>query len=328
MLIKAGKPPITSDMNRNKTLKRLWADRNLLLMLAPMVVFLVIFNYWPMYGIVISFQDYSIGNRFISFGSDTVWVGLRNFIRFFESIYFFRVIRNAFLNSVLGIVCGFWIPIVFALMLNEIRNKTYKKLCQTISYLPHFISTVIIVGIIFNMLAERDGVINNIIAHFGGKRIAFFAEPKYFRTLYIGSGIWKSFGWNSIIYLAVISGIQQELYDAAKIDGANRMGQILHVTIPGIMPTIVLLLVLSTGSLLSSDTEKILLMYNPLTYVTADVLGTYIYRTGFGANISGSSFVPNYSYAAAVGLFASIVNFTLLAISNKIAGRASDYGLW
>ncbi len=304
----------------NRYLKEFLRDKFLLAMLIPMVVYLIVFSYIPMYGIAIAFQNYSIGDKFISFSGRTHWVGLKYFIDFFRSIFFFRVFKNSIILGLLWIGFAFWIPIVFALLLNEVRNKPYKRVVQTLSYLPHFISTVIIVGIVKNFLTESDGVINNLVEVLGGTRIPFLNRPEYFRPIYIGSGIWQSFGWSTIIYLAAIAGVDLNLYEAAKMDGAGRWKQALYITIPGMAPTIVLLLILSIGSLLSADFEKILLLYNAATYSTADVIGTYTYRTGLVD--------ARYSYGAAIGLFSTVVNFLLLTLSNRVSRKVSDFSLW
>ncbi|MBP1994249.1 ABC transporter permease [Paenibacillus eucommiae] len=295
-------------------------DKFLLLMMVPMVVLLFVFSYMPIYGILIAFQDYKIGMPFLSFDGTTKWVGFKHFIRFFDSVFFDRVMRNTLLISLYTIVFGFWIPIVFALLLNEIRRTFYKKVVQTLSYLPYFISSVVIVGIVLSLLSPVDGVINNIIEFFGGDRTAFMNDPQYFKTIYIITGIWQSFGWGSVLYLANIAAINQELYEAARMDGANRWRQMMHITLPGIMPTVTIMLIFAVGGLLNADVEKILLMYSPAVYDSADVIGTYTVREGV--------FNGNYSYAAAVGLFVSVINFIALILANTISRKVSDYGLW
>lgn len=298
----------------------IWRDKYLLLMLVPMVVLLFIFSYVPMYGILISFQDYQIGKPFLDLNGGTHWVGLYYFIKFFKSIFFLRTLKNTVLISVYMLVFGFWFPIAFALILNEIKHKVFKRTVQTLSYLPYFISTVIIVGIVINMLSSVDGIINNFIVVMGGTPVQFLNEPKYFRAIYTITSIWQTFGWGSVLYLANIATIDQSLYEAAKIDGANRWQQICHITIPGIKPTITILLIFSIGGLLSTDTEKIFLLYNPAVYDTADVIGTYTIREGvYGAN---------YSYASAIGLVSTVVNFSLLVLANKFSKKVNDYGLW
>lgn len=273
-----------------------------------------------MYGIVVAFQDYTMGKRFLAFDGSVNWVGFKHFIQFFKSIYFGRIFSNTLILSFSSIICGFWVPIVFALILNEIKHTVYKRVVQTLSYLPHFISTVIIVGIIMSLFSASDGMVNKVLELMGGQRINFFNRPEYFRPIYVISGIWQSFGWGTILYMASISSIDPALYDSAKIDGANRLRQAVHITIPGIKATIAVLLILSLGSVLHADTEKVLLMYNPAIYRTADVIGTFVYRSGL------MDF--RYSYAAAVGLFTTVVNFIILSVTNIISKKTTNYGLW
>lgn len=286
----------------------------------PVIIFLFIFSYIPMYGIVVAFQDYTMGKRFLAFDGSVNWVGFKHFIQFFKSIYFGRIFSNTLILSFSSIICGFWVPIVFALILNEIKHTVYKRVVQTLSYLPHFISTVIIVGIIMSLFSASDGMVNKVLELMGGQRINFFNRPEYFRPIYVISGIWQSFGWGTILYMASISSIDPALYDSAKIDGANRLRQAVHITIPGIKATIAVLLILSLGSVLHADTEKVLLMYNPAIYRTADVIGTFVYRSGL------MDF--RYSYAAAVGLFTTVVNFIILSVTNIISKKTTNYGLW
>ena len=241
----------------------------------PVVIYLFLFAYRPMYGVIIAFKDYrpSLGIW------NSPWVGLKHFRAFFTDIYFVRLLTNTVSISLLNILFGFPAPIIFALLLNEIRSTAYKRTIQTISYMPHFISTVVICGIIQSFCLS-DGVFNDMIVLLGGTRSSLLANPKLFRPIYVASGIWQQLGWNSIIYLAALTSIDQELYEAARIDGASRFQQALHITIPGIMPTIVMLFILRMGSVLSVGYEKILLLYQPMTYETADVISTYVYRKG------------------------------------------------
>lgn len=299
---------------------RIWSERYLLLFLVPMVVYLFIFNYMPMYGIVIAFQKYRMGRPFIAFDGSIEWVGLENFIRLFGSIFFARAFKNTLLLNFYVLIFGFWVPIVFALLLNEVHNTYFKKITQTISYLPYFISTVIVAGIVKSLLSTDGGLINNIITMLGSAPIEFLNEPKYFRAIYVIVSIWQTFGWSAVIYIASISTINQNLYEAARIDGANRLKQALHITIPGIMPTISILLIMQIGHMLSNDVEKILLLYNQGIYDTADVLGTYTIRTGIFEN--------NYSFACAVGLFTSVINLIFLTLANKLTYKINENSLW
>ncbi|MDF2670557.1 MAG: sugar transporter permease [Paenibacillus sp.] len=285
------------------------------LMLFPVVVYYLVFHYGPMYGIQIAFKDYSFGKGI--WGS--TWVGLQHFHDFFNGYYFFRVIRNTLLLSLYDVLFGFPSAIVLALLLNEVRSRVFKRTIQSITYLPHFISMVVVVGLMTDFLS-MNGLINQLIQAFGGKSISFLIQPEWFRTLYVASGIWQGIGWGSIIYLAAIANIDPTLYEAARVDGAGRFKQMLHITIPGIMPTIIILFILRMGGILSVADDKILLMYNPSTYETADVIGTYIYRKGI--------LQAGFSYSTAVGLFNSVISFALLVFTNYISRRFSDTKLW
>lgn len=291
-------------------------DKYLLLLILPVVIYYVVFSYIPMYGVIIAFKDFSPGKGILG----SPWAGLKWFEEYFKSIYFTRTLRNTILISVYNLIWGFPVPIIFALLLNELKDGVFKRTVQTISYLPHFISVVVVVGMMVNFLSPTDGLINLLIKRLGGQPIAFMSDPKWFRTLYVGSGIWQEFGWNSIIYLAALSSLDPQLYEAARIDGANRWQQVWHITIPGIMPTAIILLILSIGGLLSVGFEKIILMYSPATYETADVISTYVYRRGI--------LNSQYSFGAAVGLFNSVISFILLYFANGISKRVTEVALW
>jgi len=282
-------------------------------MLLPVLLYYVVFHYLPMYGAVIAFQDFNPVKGV--FGSR--WVGLENFRDFFSSVYFGRLIFNTVAISVLEIVFAFPAPIILALLINELRWNPFRRLVQTVTYLPHFISVVVVVGVMFDFLA-RDGLVNQLLA--SPSPTAFMQDPDWFRQLFVGSGIWQHVGWGSIVFLAAITAIDPQLYDAAKVDGASRFRQIWHVTIPGILPTIVILLVLRLGSVMTVGYEKIILMYNPLTYETADVISTYVYRRGI--------LQADFGFSAAVGLFNSVINFALLLIANRVSKRLTDASLW
>ncbi|PZM63850.1 ABC transporter permease [Paenibacillus dendritiformis] len=285
------------------------------LMLLPVVAYYAIFHYGPMYGIQIAFKDYSPALGFL----DSPWVGFKYFEEFFNSHFFWRIVRNTLLLSLYELIFSFPAPIILALMLNELRHQLFKRAVQTITYIPHFISIVVIVGMMVDFLA-RDGLINNILSWFGVEAVAYLREPGWFRTLYISSGIWQGVGWGTIIYLAAISNIDPSLYEAAKVDGASKWRQVVHITIPGIMSVVIILLILQMGSIMSVSTDKILLMYNSSTYETADVIGTYVYRKGL--------LEANYSYSTAIGLFNSVINFALLILANTVSRRTSDSKLW
>ncbi|MGG1554702.1 ABC transporter permease subunit [Paenibacillus ferrarius] len=285
-------------------------------MLLPVVVYYVVFYYVPMYGLQIAFKDYSPGTGFLH--SD--WVGLKHFRDFFGSHYFLRILRNTLLISLYDLLFTFPASIVLALLLNELRSAVLKRTVQTITYMPHFISIVVVSGMLVDFLA-RDGLINNLLSSwFGLEPIAFLQESSWFRSVYISSNIWQNIGWGSIIYLSAMSGIDPSLYEASRVDGTNRWRQTFHITLPGIMPTVVILLILQIGHFMSIGADKILLLYNPTTYETADVIGTFVYRKGI--------LESNFSYSAAVGLFNSLINFTLLVTANALSRRTSDNKLW
>ncbi len=288
----------------------------LYVMLIPFLLWYIIFQYKPLVGLVVAFQDYSL---FQGIGGSE-WVGFKHFETFFSSPYFARTFRNTIVLNLLSLVFSFPAPIVFALLLNEVRQKTLKKTIQTLTYAPYFISTVVIAGIVINMLSPSYGIITNFAEWLTGKDFYFIADPKYFRTIYIAMGIWQTLGYGSIVYMSAISGVDQELYEAAVLDGANKFKQIMHVTIPGIITTIMTMLILRIGSLLSSATDSILLLYQPATYEVSDVIGTYVYREGIENG--------DYSYSTAVSLFNSIVGLILVAGANYASKKFTDYGLW
>jgi len=287
--------------------------------LLPVLIHIFIFCYIPIYGIVIAFQNYFPGSGFIAFDSSVQWVGLKHFKDFIGSLYFGRLIRNTIVLSGLQLVMGFWVPIVFALLLNEVKYLKFNKFVQTASYLPYFISTVIVASMALLMVSQ-DGLINNILEIIGLPHIQYNTDPRYFPWVYVITNIWKSFGWNSIIYLSTISSIDPNLYEAARIDGASRFQQAIHITLPSIKHIITVLFIFAIGGLLNANTEFILLMYNPALYEIADVVGTYVYRQGI---LQG-----NFSQATAIGIFMQVINFTLLYICNTISRKVNGYSLW
>jgi putative aldouronate transport system permease protein len=284
-------------------------------MVLPVVLYYLMFHYGPMYGLHIAFKNYSPGTGILK----SPWVGFQYFNDFFHSFYLWRLLRNTLLLSFYDLIFGFTTPILLALLLNEIRNRKFKRIVQTITYLPYFISIVVVVGLLFDFLA-RDGLINNVLAVFGFEKLAYLSEAGWFRSIFISSGIWQNVGWGSIIYLAAIANIDPSLYEAAKVDGANRWKQTAHITLPGMLPTVIILLILQIGSIMSINSDKILLMYNTATYETADVIGTYVYRKGL--------LEANFSYSAAIGLFNSGINFTLLILANSISKKLTETKLW
>lgn len=288
----------------------------LYVMLIPGLVNLVLFKYLPMYGIVVSFQDFVPSLGYLG----SPFVGLKHFEAFFRDPFSTRVITNTFLLGFLSLLFSFPAPIVLALLLNELRYPRFKSVVQTISYMPYFLSVVIVVGMLKDLVSTTDGPINALIEALGGRRISFLTSPRWFRTLYIASGIWQGIGFSSIIYLAAISSINPEMYEAAVLDGAGRLQQIAYVTLPSIAPTITILFIMAVGGVLGTDFQKILLLYNPRVYSTADVVSTYVYRSG----IEGSSF----SYASAVGLLLNIISLVFLVGANWISRKAGDTSLF
>ena len=290
-------------------------NKGLYIILIPVLAFFIIFAYLPMFGLIMAFEDYTPKGGF--FGSK--FVGFKHFIDFFSSVYFGRLIRNTLLISVLNLIFGFPAPIIFALLLNEVGNKAFKKAIQTVSYLPYFISLVIVCGLVADFTAS-DGPITELIVSLGGKRMNYLGQPEYFRPIYILSDMWQGIGFSSIIYLAALSGIDQELYEAAQLDGAGKIRQLIHITLPGISTTIITLLILRMGTMFAVGYEKIILLYSTNTYETADVISSYVYRKGL------QEF--NYSYSAAVGLFNSIINTVLLVISNALSRKFTETSLF
>lgn len=268
-----------------------------------------------MYGAVIAFKNFVPAKGI----TGSPWIGFQHFQSFLTGPYFFRLLRNTLLISGYDILFNFTSSIVFAILLNELRCERYKKLVQTFTYLPHFISTMVVCGLISTFVG-REGLINDIVAFFGGERVNFLAEPSKFRPIFIISNIWQGIGWNSIVYLAALTNVDQQLYEAATIDGAGKLRKIWSVTIPGIMPTIIVMFILRMGSILTVGYEKIILLYNPLTYETADVISSFVYRRGLMES--------DYSFSAAVGLLNSIVNFAMVILTNTISRKLNDTGLW
>jgi putative aldouronate transport system permease protein len=299
-------PRLKLDMKKN------WP---IYLMLLPAVIYYLLFHYMPMLGAQIAFKDYDV----IDGVWGSAWVGFEHFIDFFNSYYFVRLIRNTIVLSFYDILFGFPAPIILAILLNEVRSSWYKRTIQTVSYMPHFISMVVVCGMVVDFCSQA-GIFNQIRLALGFEPIAFLGFPQYFRGIYVISGIWQQVGWNSIIYMASIANIDQELYEAAKIDGAGRFQRIWSVTLPGLLPMIVILLILRLGNLMTMGADKILLLYNPSTYSTADVIASFVYRKGL---LEG-----DYSYSTAIGLFNSIINFIILISVNRISRKLSESSLW
>ena len=281
----------------------------------PLLAYYIVFKYVPLYGLQIAFKEYRITKTIW----ECPWVGLEHFEDFFSSIYFLRTLKNTLVISCLNLIFGFPAPIIFALLLNEVQNSKFKKVVQTVTYLPHFVSTVVICGLLVSFSA-KNGLFNDIIEFFGGTRSDLLMSKTAFRPIYIASGIWSGFGWGSIIYLSALASVDQEQYEAAYIDGAKRFQRMIYITLPGILPTVVIKLIMEVGSLMSVGHEKILLLYSPLTYEVADVISTYVYRKGLEDN--------DYSYSTAVGLFNSVINIILLVFTNTVSRRLTDTSLW
>lgn len=285
-----------------------------LIMLLPLVYFIV-FHYIPMYGIILAFKKFDISLGIL----DSPWVGFQYFEEFFSNPYSWTLVWNTVALRLWHLALGFPAPIIMALLLNEIRQERFKRMVQTSSYLPHFISLVVVCGMVVTFLAS-DGPINSIITFFGGQSVQWMQRPEFFRPIYIISGIWQDAGWTSVIYLAALTAINTDLYEAAVIDGASRFQRLQYVTMPGIMPTVMIMFLLRVGQLLTIDFQRVLLLYTPSTYETADILGTYIYRRGI---ISA-----DFSFATAIGLFQSVVGLVFLLGSNTIAKKLGQTGLW
>lgn len=298
---------------RRKLMKKHW--QLYFFVLIPLA-FLIVFKYIPMAGVVIAFKDYSVTKGIM--GSE--WVGLKYFKYFFEGPNFSLLLKNTLLLSLYGLIIGFICPIILALSLNEVRNARFKKLVQTITYAPYFISTVIMVSIIILFLSPNSGLINNILGVFGIDPINFMGIPSYFKSIFVWSDVWQNTGYATIIYLAALAGVDPQLYEAARVDGANRFQKIASVDIPGILPVIIVVLILNIGSLMAIGFEKIYLLQNPLNINASEVIATYVYKVGLlGAN---------FSFAAAVGLFNSIVNFVLIISANALSKKFSSSSLW
>lgn len=284
-------------------------------MLIPVILYYIVFHYAPMGGLLIAFKDYRPARGIL----DSVWVGLEHFRTFFSSYYFWSLLRNTLTISISSLIFGFPAPIILAILINELRQKRFKKMVQTITYMPHFISTVVIAGLVVDMVST-DGVITHVLTYFGMKPHNLLTVGSLFTPIYVLSDIWQNIGWGTIIYLAALTNISMELYEAAEIDGAGRLRKIINVTLPGITPTIVTLLIMRVGAIMSVGWEKIILLYNPAIFDRADVISSFVYRNGL--------LNANYSYSAAVGLFNSIINAILLFIANFVSRKLNETSLW
>ncbi len=289
-----------------------------LLVLLP-VIYLIVFHYIPIYGIQIAFKDFKISKGI--WGSE--WIGLNHFFKFFDAYAFYSIIVNTISINLYQIIAGFPIPVILALALNNSFSKgAFKKFVQMVTYAPHFISTVVLVGLVVQFFSINGGFINKVIQILGFEPILFLGKPELFSTIYVWSGIWQNAGWGTIIYLAALSGIDKEIHEASIIDGASLFKRVLYIDIPGILPTMTILLILNFGHIMSVGFEKVLLMQNPMNIQASEVISTFVYKVSLAASL------PNYSYGTAIGLFNSLINFTLIILVNKIARKFSETSLW
>lgn len=299
-----------------RLIRALSRDRYLLLLIAPVIVYYLVFHYLPMYGALIAFQDFSPGRGF----GGSEWVGLKWFIEFFRSPFFGKLLKNTVILSLDTVLWGFPFPIIFALMLNEMRNGLFKKFIQSVSYFPYFVSVVVMVGILNNIFSSTGGLANTLLAAMGLPEQQFLSDPRWFRTLYVASNVWQNFGFTSIIYLSALSAIDPQLYESSRIDGAARWQDVLYITLPCLVPTIIMMLILRMGQVMNVGFEKAYLMYKPANASVSDILSLYIYRKGINN--------MEFSLATAVGLFNSAVNCCLLFLTNRISRGLSGQGLW
>lgn len=300
----------------NSIKKEFVKNRELYLLVLPGILYYIIFKYLPIYGIQIAFRKFTPGLGIW----ESPWVGFDHFVRFFKSYNLLRLLKNTFGLGIYLIIVGFPAPIILALAMNEIKSKLFKRTIQTATYLPHFISVVVLVGMTITLLHPSTGIVNNIIKEFGGKPIWFMIEPNWFKTIFVFTFIWQNAGWGSIIYMAALAGIDKQLYEAAVIDGANKIARLIYIIIPSIIPTIVIMFLLRIGNVLTVGYQKALLMQNALTMETADVIQTYVFRSGLIG--------MEYSFSAAVGFFNSVINVIFLLVFNSIARKFSDTSLW
>lgn len=296
-------------------MRKIVVNYQLYVLLLPVVLYYFIFQYYPMYGVLIAFKDFSVTKGILG----SPWVGFEHFQRFFDSYHFWTIIKNTMGLSFFSLVIGFPLPIILALLMNQLVSKRIKKFVQTVLYAPHFISIVVLAGMLFVFLSQ-NGAVNSLIASTGGDRINFMTEQEWFKPLYILSGVWQETGFACIIYLAALSGINPETHEAAIMDGANKRHRIWHVDLPGIMPTAVILLILACGNIMNVGFEKAFLMQTPMNQPSAEIISTYVYKVGLQQ--------AQYSFSAAVGLFNSVINLILLLVVNSLAKRLSGSGLW
>ncbi len=303
-------------LKKPSLLQALWKGRLVYLLAIPGIIYFAVFKYWPMYGIIVAFKDFS-PRQGIWYSP---WVGLKHFIRLFNSLDFSSLVRNTLTLNLYRIVVMTPLAIIFALSLNEVRNPAFKRTVQTISYFPHFLSWVVVSGVVFQLFSPHSGSINRLLMEHGHQSLKFLITPKHFKSLIVFAGAWKELGWASIIYLAAITGINPELYEAAEIDGANRLQQTWNVTLPGLMPTMITLLLIDIGNIMNIGFEQVYVFLNPVLYQVGDVFSTYIYRVGLGQG--------RFSYTTAVGLFNTLIGFLLLVGANALSRKVTEEGLW
>jgi len=295
--------------------KDLIVNKGIYFMLIPVVIYYFVFHYWPMYGALIAFKDYA--PKLGVAGSP--WVGMKHFMNFFQSPSFFTVLGNTVRISLTTLLWNFPAPIILALLINELKSSKFAKVVQTCTYLPHFISLIVVCGMVKDFTRDT-GIITHVLSFFGVPKVSLLGYPQYFLPIYVGSGLWQQVGWSSIVYLAALTGVDQQLYEAAKIDGANKWQQTVHVTLVGILPTIITMFILRMGSVLTVGYEKIILLYNDATLEVADVISTYVYRKGI--------LEQSWSFSTAVNLFNSVINLAFLLITNKISSKVNETSLW
>lgn len=309
--------PLSGEQKRRRLVRALKRNWVLYVFLLPSLVYIILFCYWPMYGLQIAFRNFKFKDGF--WGSE--WVGLRWFEKFLSTPRFWGILKNTLVLSIYSLIAGFPLPIILALVLNNVRNVRWKKFAQTITYMPHFIAVTVLVGMMSLFFSPSSGFVNTLLSYLGGSGDTYFmGTPRYFSHMYVWSGVWQGMGWGSIIYLAALAGVDQELHEAANIDGANKLKRIWHIDLPSILPTVIILLVMSCGSIVGVGYEKVYLMQNSLNVEVSEAISTYVYRTGLGNR--------QYSYSTAIGLLNNLVNIVILAIVNKVSGKLSGISLW
>lgn len=316
---KAATAPPDNTVQSGRISKMIWKNRLFYLLILPGMLYYIVFCYLPMFGVIIAFKDVKPFHS-VEEILTLPFVGFKHFKNFFTSYYFGNVLSNTLIIGGMRILFGFPIPIILALLINEVRCKPYKRVTQTISYLPHFISMVVLAGLVVTLTSTETGALNALIKAFGGEPINFMGDPKYFRWTLVFSNIWKEAGWGTIVYLAAITGVNPELHEAAVLDGANKWKRTWHITLPGIAPTISVMLIMSVGTFINAGFEQVLLMYSPSVYSVSDIIDTFVYREGLLS--------MKYSYSAAVGLFKSLVAGALLLFSNTVAKKLDQPGIW